>query len=59
MINRMYFAIQWWKDESVWIDEPLDLGDLDHAILTQEALEKSHPNMVYRIVKRTEEVVFQ
>jgi len=58
MINRMYFAIQWWKDESVWIDEPLDLGDLDHAILTQEALEKSHPNMVYRIVKRTEEIVF-
>ena len=59
MINRMCFVIQWWKDESVWIDEPLDLGDLDHAILTQEALEKSHPNMVYRIVKRTEEVVFQ
>jgi len=59
MINRVYFAIQWWKDESVWIDEPLDLGDLDHAILTQKALEKSHPNMVYRIVKRTEEVVFQ
>ncbi len=57
IVDRVYFKIQWWKDDGVWIDYP-DITWESHsqACATLMDIDQEAKYDLLRVVKVTEEV---
>lgn len=59
MLNRVYFRVECWRADNVWLPVPYraESYSLDDALQSRDFIEQEASYEMLRIVKVTEEVV--